>query len=348
MAVFEHPEFDGHEQVVFCHDEQTGLKAIIAIHNTFRGPALGGCRMWPYADGDEALTDALRLARGMTYKSALAGLDLGGGKSVIIGDSRTQKTGAMMRAMGRFVESLHGRYIIAEDVGTKPADMNEISKETSHVMGTAGTGGDPSPATAYGVYAGLKASVAERFGSDDLTDIRVALQGLGAVGYDLAKRLVDDGAVLCVSDINKQALAKAERELGAKIVSPDSIHAVEADVFAPCALGAVLNDDTIPQIKAKVIAGSANNQLAELRHGEMLADRGILYAPDYLINAGGVIYISHVGPNFDVDRAFAHVGQIAKTLTEIYARARKDRTTPDVAADRMAEEKFSPAESVAA
>jgi len=348
MGVFASADFDNHEQVTFCHDEATGLKAIIAIHNTHRGPSLGGCRMWPYASEDEALTDVLRLSRGMTYKSAMANLALGGGKSVIIGDAAKQKTGAMMRAMGRFVDSLGGRYIIAEDVGTKPADMNEIAKETAHVKGTSNDVGDPSPATALGVFEGLKATVRERMGTDDIAGLRVIVQGLGAVGYDLARQLADAGADLVVSDINAEALARAERELGARIVAPDAIFGVEADVYAPCALGSTLNDDSIPKLKVKAVAGSANNQLAEARHGALLAKREILYAPDYVINAGGVIYISHTGPAFDETRALAHVRGIGGTLTEIFRRARQDRVTPGEAADRIAEERFRLAPSVAA
>ncbi len=348
MGVFTAADFDSHEQVVFCHDEDTGLKAIIAIHNTHRGPSLGGCRMWAYASEDEALCDVLRLSRGMTYKSAMANLALGGGKSVIIGDAGTQKTPALMRAMGRFVDSLGGRYIIAEDVGTKPADMDEIAKETAHVKGTSRDVGDPSPATALGVFEGLKATARERLGSDDVKGMRVLVQGLGAVGYDLARRLAEAGAALVVSDINAEALARAERELGARIVAPDAIFGVEADIYAPCALGATLNGDTIPKLKVKAVAGSANNQLAEARHGAMLAEREILYAPDYVINAGGVIYLSHIGAAFDETRAMAHVRHIGGTLTEIFRRAQADRTTPGEAADRIAEERFRPATSVAA
>lgn len=341
MMLFESPHFDGHEQVVFCHDRETGLKAIIAIHNTNRGPSLGGCRMWPFASEEEALADVLRLSMGMTYKSALADLPWGGGKSVIIGDARKDKTPALMQAMGRAVERLGGRYIIAEDVGTNPDDMSEISKQTAHVKGVKGEGGDPSPATAYGVFAGLKASVRHRLGGRELSGVRVAVQGLGHVGYDLAEQLHEAGCALTVADIDETALDRARSQLGATVVGKDAIYDTDVDVFAPCALGAVINDDTIGRLKAKVVAGAANNQLAERRHGDLLAERGVLYAPDYVINAGGVIHIWHEGPNYDRQMAFAHVGRIGDTLLDIYRRAERDGVPTHVAADRLAEEKFA-------
>lgn len=340
MTLFTSEHFDGHEQVVFASDAKTGLKAIIAVHDTNRGPALGGCRMWAYDSEEEAIADVLRLSRGMTYKNALANLPWGGGKSVIIGDATSDKTPAMMEAMGVAVARLNGRYIVAEDVGTTPEDMVEINKATDHVRGVEGKGFDPSPATAYGCFAGIKASVKERLGRGDLEGIRVAVQGLGHVGYDLALQLREAGADLVVADINENAVAKARNELGAKVVARDAIHAENVDVFAPCALGAVINDETVGALKAKIVAGSANNQLAADRHGQALADRGILYAPDYVINAGGVIHIYHEGPDYDKQRAFAHVGQIADTLAEIYDRAAKAKVPTHVAADRLAEERF--------
>ncbi|GAB4370080.1 MAG: Glu/Leu/Phe/Val dehydrogenase dimerization domain-containing protein [Kiloniellaceae bacterium] len=341
MSVFEHREFDGHEQVVFCHDPASGLKAIIAIHNTNLGPALGGCRMWPYADEDAAVTDALRLSRGMTYKSALAGLRYGGGKSVIIGDPRRDKSDALFRAMGRFVDSLGGRYTVAEDVGISVPDVEIMARETRHVAGVAAGGvGDPSPATAYGVYKGIQAAAKYRLGVDTLNGLRVAVQGVGHVGYYLCRHLAAEGAELVVADIAQDSLDRVVREFDACVVAPDAIAAAAVDVYAPCALGAVINDDSLKQLKAKIVAGSANNQLAEARHGEALRQRGILYAPDYVINAGGVIVISHEGKDYDEAKAFAHVAQIHDTLLEIFRRADAQKVATSTAADRLAEERF--------
>jgi leucine dehydrogenase len=346
MSVFEHREFDGHEQVVFCHDPASGLRAIIAIHNTNRGPALGGCRMWPYASEAEALTDALRLSRGMTYKSALAGLAYGGGKSVIIGDPRRDKSHALFGAMGRYVDSLGGRYTVAEDVGISVPDVEIMAEETAHVAGvTNGGAGDPSPATAYGVYKGIKAAAQHRLGTDSLHGLRVAVQGVGHVGYYLCQHLAAEGAELLVADIAEDSLDRAVREFDAQVVAPEQIAATSVDIYAPCALGAVINDATLPHLKAKVVAGSANNQLAEARHGEALRQRGILYAPDYVINAGGIINISHEGPGYDAAKAFTHVAQIHDTLLEIFRRADAAKIATSQAADRLAEERFrKPAE----
>jgi leucine dehydrogenase len=341
MPVFTSSHFDDHEQIIFCRDPDSGLRAIIAIHNTTRGPALGGCRMWNYASEEEALVDALRLSRGMTYKSALADLNSGGGKAVIMGDPARDKSEALWFAYGRFVDSLGGRYVTAEDVGTRPVDLEIVRRATRYVSGIAeGGAGDPSPATALGVFAGIQASIAERLGRVSLKGLRVSVQGLGNVGFALAKRLHEAGAVLTVADVNEIAVKKAVRGLGATAVPPAEIHAVAADVFAPCALGAVVNDATVAAIAAPVIAGSANNQLAEPRHGKLLAERNILYAPDYAINAGGVIWVSHEGRHFDADAATAHVLRIGETLAEIFARARKGGVTPETAADRMAEDRF--------
>jgi len=341
MSVFEHREFDGHEQVVFCHDSDSGLKAVIAIHNTNLGPALGGCRMWPYASEEEAVTDALRLSRGMTYKSALAGLSYGGGKSVIIGDPRKDKSEALFRAMGRFVGSLGGRYSVAEDVGISVPDVEIMAKETAHVAGTrAGGVGDPSPATAYGVYKGIQAAVRYRLGRDSLRGLRVAVQGVGHVGYYLCRHLAAEGAELLVADIAQDSLDRVVKEFDAKIVAPDAIATAAVDVYAPCALGATVNDATLPHLQAKIVAGSANNQLAEARHGEALRQRGILYAPDYVINAGGIIIISHEGPGYDEAKGFAHVAQIHDTLMEIFRRADAAKVATSKAADRLAEERF--------
>ena len=346
VPVFTHPAFDGHEEVVFCHDRESGLRAIIAIHNSARGPALGGCRMWPYGSEEEALTDVLRLSRGMTYKAALAGLRLGGGKSVIIADPRRDKSPALFRAMGRCVDGLAGRYIVAEDVGVGVEDVEIMGRETRHVAGAGNGGaGDASRATAYGVFRGLRAAVGRRLGRTSVKGLRVAVQGLGNVGRELAGLLSQQGAELFVADIHAQAVEEAVAELGTRAVAPEAIYDAEADVFAPCALGAVLNDDSIPRLKAKVIAGSANNQLAEDRHGAALKARGILYAPDYVINAGGLIYVSGDaartnGAGFDHDAALARVAGIGDTLIEIFARAEAEDRPTSAAADRIAEERF--------
>lgn len=343
MRVFDHPEFDDHEAVTFARDADSGLLAIIAVHSTVLGPAVGGCRMWPYADEGAALADVLRLSRGMSFKSALAGLPFGGGKSVVIGDPARSKTPAMMRALGRAVDRLGGSYTIAEDVGTSPADMAEIARETAHVRGLDGHGGDPSPATAWGVLQGMKATVRHALGRDSLSDLTVAVQGLGHVGMELCRLLHEDGARLIVADISTGAVAAAGRDFGARACPPDRIHAAEADIFAPCALGAVLNDRSIPEIKARIIAGAANNQLAEARHGPALAQRGIVYAPDYVINAGGIIHIHHEGAQYDRAAAFAHVAMIAQTTEAVFALAKQEGLDPATAADLLARRRIGEA-----
>ena len=341
MPFFSHPEFDDHEEVVFCHYAASGLDAIIAIHNSSRGPALGGCRMWAYGGEDEALTDVLRLSRGMTYKSALAGLDYGGGKSVIIGDPWAIKSEALFRAMGRFVDSLGGRYIAAEDVGIQVADVEIMARETEHVAGIpARSAGDPSPATAFGVYVGIRAALKHKLGDDDLAGVGVAVQGLGHVGFHLCRHLAGSGAVLTVADIDPAAVARAVEAFGARPVAPDAIIGVEAEVFAPCALGAVIDETSLDRLQAKIVAGSANNQLAAAAQGPALARRGVLYAPDYVINAGGIIYISHEGPTFERAKAMAHVGRIHDTLIAIFERAEAAGICTAEAADRLAEERF--------
>jgi len=344
MSVFSNPSYDGHEQVVFGHDAESGLRAIIAIHNTALGPALGGCHMWAYENDTAALEDALRLARGMTYKLALAGLPFGGGKAVIIGDSRTEKTPDLMRATGRLVDDLGGRYIVAEDVGTTVTDMDIIATVTRHVTGTSNAGGNPSPYTAYGVFQGIHAAVEHKLRRNaDLEGIDVAIQGLGAVGYDLARRLHDAGARLHVADINAEALRRAADELGATTVDTHDIHAIDVDMFAPCALGGAVNDNTIGDIRASIVAGSANNQLAERRHGGELASRGILYAPDYVINAGGVIELAHspdFGREHDEDAIRSHIEGLYGTLMEIFDRADKANAATNEIANKMAEERF--------
>ena len=347
MAVFSLSDFADHEQVVFVSDDKSGLKAIIAVHNSNLGPALGGCRMWPYATEEEAVRDVLRLSRGMTYKSAMANLKLGGGKSVIIGNPRTHKTPELLAAFARALEQLNGRYIAAEDSGTSVADMKYMTQFTRHVAGIhdkpsdAGTrSGDPSPATAYGTFIGIKAAVKERLGRDSLDGMRVAVQGVGNVGFDLARQLKEAGAQLWVTDIHREALVQAGRELGATVVAPDEIFGLDVDVFAPCALGAILNDSTIPQLKAKIVAGAANNQLAEARHGLELMKRGILYAPDYVINAGGIIDVYHERIGFDRSALLKHIEGIHDNLMEVFERARKEERPTGEVADAIAEERF--------
>ncbi|WP_169568583.1 Leu/Phe/Val dehydrogenase [Sneathiella limimaris] len=333
MTIFSNPEFDNHETVLFFKDPKTGLKAIIAIHDTTLGPALGGTRMWNYGSEEEALTDVLRLSRGMTYKSSLTGLNLGGGKSVIIGDAKTQKSPELFRAFGEAVGRLNGNYIAAEDVGTSVEDLEYARQSTSYIAGISeGGAGDPSPATSWGVFNGLKAAAKYGLNATDLKGVRVAVQGLGHVGYGLCKHLREAGAELIVTDIYDQMVQKAVAEFDAKAVKPEEIIQQDVDIFAPCALGAVLNDETIPELKAKIIAGAANNQLAEDRHGQILRDKGILYAPDYVINAGGIILISHEGPTFNRDKAMKQVAEIHDTLLNIFTRAdRENRPTHEIA-----------------
>ncbi|MEX2629086.1 MAG: Glu/Leu/Phe/Val dehydrogenase dimerization domain-containing protein [Tistlia sp.] len=350
MTVFSHPEFDGHERVVFVQEAASGLKAIIAVHDTTLGPALGGCRLWPYAGDEEALTDVLRLSRGMTYKSALAGLSLGGGKSVILGDARAlrrepRRAEALFRAFGRAVEGLGGLYTAAEDVGTSVPDLELVGRETGHVAGVAkGQVGDPSPYTAYGVFRGLQAAVTHRLGRNDLKGLRVAVQGLGHVGQGLCEHLAEAGAKLIVADLEQARVEAAVARFGAEPADPAAILAADCDVLAPCALGGILNDETIGALRAKVVAGAANNQLAEPRHGELLRRRGVLYAPDYLINAGGIIVIAYEagrrGPRFERAAAMAHIDRIHETALEIFGRAEREGIATSTAADRLAEERF--------
>jgi leucine dehydrogenase len=338
MSVFSSPDFSEHEQVVFCRDAASGLNAIIAIHSTQAGPALGGCRIWPYRDEAAALADVLRLSRGMTLKAAMAKLAFGGGKSVIIGDPRTDKSEALFLALGRSVERLGGRYIVAEDSGTSVADMEIVRRGTRHVAGIAeGGSGDPSPATAWGVFHGMRAAVRRRLGVETLAGLTVAVQGLGHVGWSLCEHLVRAGARLVVADIDADRVRRAAAAFGAASVPPDAILETRADVFAPCALGAILNNDTARRLAAPVVAGSANNQLALPEDGAVLAQRGILYAPDYVINAGGIINIAHEGPRYDRKRAMTHVAQIHDTLMELFDYADAERLPPSAAADRLAE-----------
>ncbi len=343
MEVFTYLEKYDYEQLVFCQDKQSGLKAIIAIHDTTLGPALGGTRMWTYESEEAAIEDALRLARGMTYKNAAAGLNLGGGKTVIIGDPRKDKSEALFRAFGRYIQGLNGRYITAEDVGTTVADMDIIHEETDFVTGISpafGSSGNPSPVTAYGVYKGMKAAAKAAFGTDSLEGKTVAVQGVGNVAYSLCRHLHEEGANLIVTDINKQAVQRVVTEFGAKAVDPNEIYGVECDIYAPCALGAVINDQTIPQLKAKVIAGSANNQLKDTIHGDLIHEMGIVYAPDYVINAGGVINVADELYGYNADRALKKVELIYDNIEKVIAISKRDGIPTYVAADRMAEERI--------
>ncbi|MGL5397905.1 MAG: Glu/Leu/Phe/Val dehydrogenase dimerization domain-containing protein [Shewanella sp.] len=335
MAVFNHVSFDEHEQVVFCHDKESGLKAIIAIHNTNLGPAVGGCRMWNYQSDDEALTDVLRLSRGMTYKNALAGLTMGGGKSVIIADPKRPDREALFRAFGRFINSLGGRYYSAEDVGTTTADIMIAHQETPYMAGLEGKSGDPSPFTALGTYLGIKAAVKHKLDLDSLKGLKIAVQGVGHVGYYLCKHLHEEGAQLIVTDIHQASLDRVATDFGATVVAPQDIYSQDVDVYAPCALGATLNDVTLPQLKTKIVAGCANNQLAEVRHGEQLKEMGILYAPDYVINAGGIINVSFE-KDYDAAKSEAKVREIYNTLLKIFAKADAENRTTGAVADEMA------------
>jgi leucine dehydrogenase len=344
MELFKYLEKYDYEQVVFCQDKQSGLKAIIAIHDTTLGPALGGTRMWTYASEEAAIEDALRLAKGMTYKNAAAGLNLGGGKTVIIGDPRKDKNEEMFRAFGRYIQGLNGRYITAEDVGTTVADMDLIHEETDYVTGIStafGSSGNPSPVTAFGVYRGMKAAAKEAFGTDSLEGKVIAVQGVGNVAYPLCQYLHDEGAQLIVTDINAEAVKRAVEEFGARAVEPDEIYGVECDIYAPCALGATINDDTIPQLKARVIAGSANNQLKDPTHGDIIHEMGIVYAPDYVINAGGVINVADELYGYNQERAMKKVEQLYTSIEKIIEISKRDGIPTYVAADRMAEERIN-------
>jgi leucine dehydrogenase len=343
MEIFKYMEHYDYEQLVFCQDKQSGLKAIIAIHDTTLGPALGGTRMWTYESEGEAIEDALRLARGMTYKNAAAGLNLGGGKTVIIGDPRKDKNEEMFRAFGRYIQGLNGRYITAEDVGTTVADMDLIHEETDYVTGISpafGSSGNPSPVTAYGVYRGMKAAAMEAFGTDSLAGKVVAVQGVGNVAYNLCKHLHDEGAQLVVTDINKEAVRRAVEDFNAAAVEPNDIYGVECDIYAPCALGATINDVTIPQFKARVIAGAANNQLKDTKHGDIIHEMGIVYAPDYVINAGGVINVADELYGYNSERALKKVEGIYNNIARVIEIAKRDNIPTYKAADRLAEERI--------
>lgn len=343
MSVFEHINGDGYEQIVYCNDDQSGLRAIIAIHSTALGPALGGTRFYPYPTEKDALIDVLRLAKGMTYKAAAAGLDLGGGKAVIIGDPRRTKTEELLRAYGRFVETLGGRYITAEDIGTFLQDMDIVRRESRWVTGcshTYGGSGDPSPVTAFGVLQGMKACALEVFGDPSLEGRSIAVQGVGKVGYALCGYLVEQGAKVKAADADVDNLARAISDYGVETTDPEGIHALGVDIFAPCAMGGGINDDTISELGCKIIAGAANNQLQRDEHGEKLRDLGVLYAPDFVINAGGLINVEDELRGYSRERAMERVEGIYKQLQHIFTVAQERQISTARAALDYAEERI--------
>ncbi|HAV22595.1 MAG: leucine dehydrogenase [Ignavibacteria bacterium GWA2_55_11] len=344
MNVFDDIDKHEHEQVVFCSDVKVGLRAIIAIHNTSLGPSLGGTRMWKYANEDEALNDALRLSRGMTYKAAIAGLNLGGGKAVIIADPEKDKSEAMFRTFGRFVDTLGGRYITAEDVGTSVRDMEWVRMETQHVTGISralGGSGDPSPVTSLGVYMGMKATAHEVFGSDSLRGKKISIQGAGKVATHLAEHLAKEGAKLFVTDIHQERGRELAKRVKATFIKPDRIYGLPVDMFAPCALGGILNDDTIPRLRCRAVAGGANNQLLEeKKHAAMLTERKIAYAPDYAINAGGLINVANELEGYSEKRALQQAEGIYDILRDIFRIAKTDGVHTTVAANTLAEQRI--------
>lgn len=334
----------GHEQVVYCNDKETNLKAIIAVHDTTLGPALGGCRFWDYKDEQEALTDVLRLSRGMTYKAAISGLSLGGGKSVIIGDPKKLKSDKFFRSFGRFVQSLNGRYITAEDVNVRVNDIETVRKETKYAVGVESEGGsgDPSPFTAFGVFQGLRAAVDfQNKSKRSLNGLKVAIQGCGSVGYNLAKLLHKEGVALVVSDIKKEAAQRLAAEFNAKIVDTHEIHKEKVDIYSPCALGGILNERTIQEISAPIIAGGANNQLLnEIEDGKRVFEKGILYTPDYVVNAGGLINVAQELSGYSPQLAKAKVEKIYDTITDIFKLSEEKGLQTNQASDKIAQEKI--------
>ncbi len=345
MKVFDELERRSHEQVVFCHDEETGLRALIGIHDTTMGPALGGTRMWVYENEDAALRDVLRLSRGMTYKSAAAGLNLGGGKAVIIGDPKVAKNEILFRSYGRFIQGLAGRYITAEDVGTSVRDMEWVRMETDYVVGISralGGSGDPSPVTALGTFESIKASLKWSTGNESLVGKKVSIQGVGHVGYHLVKLVTQDGATAIVADIDKDNLAAVTRDFErVEVVDPNAIYDVDADIFAPCALGAIINDDTIPRLKVSIVCGSANNVLAHDVHAEALAARDIVYAPDFVVNAGGLINVANELEGYSPERAIQQAQGIYDTTLSIFEIARDESITTLEAAKHLAERRLA-------
>ncbi len=353
MPIFDRLSAEGFREVVFCNDNDAGLRAIIAIHDTTLGPALGGVRMRPFATEEEALVDVLRLARGMTYKAAISGVDLGGGKSVIIGDSRTAKSEVLLEAMGRFIHDMGGRYIAGQDIGTDSHDMAVIRRETPHVACVpkdAGGAGDPSFATAFGVTAGIRAVLKVTTGDDALSGRHVAIQGVGHVGYFVAKYCHEAGAKLTVTDVARDTVQRAANEFSATVIPPEEIYQVDCDIFAPCSVGAVVNDATIPRLRCKGIAGAANNVLAEPRHGYALMEREIVYGPDYLVNSGGLIRCQEEvrGGEVDDEKVLAKVSRIYDQTLEVIRTAEEQGISPADAADRMAEERIARARAAAA
>ena len=340
LSVFSQSEYDDHEQVVFFADKESGLKGIVAVHNTNCGPGVGGCRFWNYDSDEDALVDVLRLSKGMTYKNALAGLNFGGGKAVIIGDPKKLKSEALFRAFGRALNNLNGTYYSAEDVNITTGDIMMAHQETDYVVGLEGKSGNPAPFTAMGTYLGIKAAAKHKFGTDNLNGVTLSIQGLGSVGMYLCEHLHKEGAKLIVTDINQDAIKLAEDKFAATAVALDDIYAVDADIYVPCALGATINDTTIPQLKAKIVAGCANNQLSEPRHGHELKELGILYAPDYAINAGGIIniFFEQDENGYSADKATAKVNEIYQTLLDIFKRADDENKPTHEVADLMAQE----------
>ncbi len=344
MQIFEMLEKNDHEQVVYCSNAESGLRAIIAIHDTTLGPALGGTRMWNYVTSDEALNDVLRLSRGMTYKAAVAGLNLGGGKAVIIGDSRTQKNELLFRTFGKFVDGLAGRYITAEDVGTDVRDMEFVRMETKYVTGISkalGGSGDPSPVTAYGVYVGMKACAKAKWGNDSLRGRKIAVQGAGHVARYLCEHLYSEGAELYITDIVDDKVKAVLETVKAHVVKPDEIYDTDAEIFAPTALGGIINDQTIAKLKCEIIAGGANNQLEdEDKHGKMLLEKGILYAPDYVINAGGLINVSNELEGYRQDRAMKQAEAIYDIVSKVLAISKEQNIPTHTASNKLAEERL--------
>jgi leucine dehydrogenase len=334
-----------HEQLLFCNDNATGLKAIIAIHNTVLGPSLGGTRFWNYNNEHEALTDVLRLSRGMTYKSSVAGLNLGGGKAVIIGNPKKLKNEALLRRFGKFVDSLGGKYITAEDVAMTSRDMELINMETDHVSGlpeNMGGSGDPSPVTAYGVYVSMKASAKETWGNESLTGKKILVQGIGHVGEVLVNHLTQEGAKVFINDISEERLKEVATKYKAEVVSADKMFDLDIDIYAPCALGATVNDTTLAKLKCKIICGAANNQLAdEVIHGEMVGNKGILYAPDYVVNAGGIINVYYELEGYNRERAMAHAEKIYDTTFNLFQLAKKEGLPTYMAANHLGEQRIA-------
>ena len=347
--LFERMKSEEFEQLVFCQDSRTGLKAIISMHSTALGPAVGGCRMWNYANDEEALNDVLRLSKGMTYKAAISGLNWGGGKAVIMGDAKTAKTPELLERFGEFVSTLNGTYVTAKDVGIGSDDLRTIKTRTSHVLGIdgeKGSSGDPSPATAWGVYHGMRATAQAAFGANSMKGLKVAVQGLGSVAYYLLEHLVADGAEIIGCDVDQAAIDRAVNKYGIEIVHPDRIYDVGCDIFSPNALGASINPGTLPRIQSKVIAGGANNQFSTPEMGYEVMKRGMFYAPDYAINAGGLMNIYHesmIEGGYSQKRAFEHVAQIGNTIAKILERSKAENLPSHIVADRMAEERVNAA-----